>query len=325
MLLQTLTPGLLLLAALAPTAQQENPNAPKPRDPSSATTRDPRASTQQPGDTGPLLRRGDRLIGTEIVDASGASVGRVDDLVLRSNGEIAFAIVKTAEGTKYYPVPWSQLHFPIVSDPSNPDPTLRDERATLRKGNELDKAPSFENAQWPDLEDPTAFDESSRFFGDMTEPIASDDELGIHRPTTFLRASQLTKQNILDVEGKPIGTMDLVVFDPTAGRANYATIHLRDARGNDLNTVAMPWEIVQVTRQAGHERFQVTLPGDRLQAAPQFRSGDAEWQAMSNRRYVDELYKYYSVRPYWTNSARPNGDSSSAASGRGTGDARQRR
>jgi len=82
-------------------------------------------------------------------------------------------------------------------------------------------------------------------------------------------------------------------------------VHLRDPQGADLRTVAMPWDVVQTTRQAGVDRFQVNVPMDRLQAAPQFRSGATEWQSMSSRRYLDDVYKHYAVAPYWTTRASP--------------------
>src|SRR5690349_22145711 len=58
------------------------------------------------------LQRGDTLVGLSVKDSSGTPLGRIDDIVLRADGSIAYAMVTGLDGsTTYYPVPWSSLRF----------------------------------------------------------------------------------------------------------------------------------------------------------------------------------------------------------------------
>ena len=60
--------------------------------------------------------RAKKVIGTDVKDASGRSIGKVEDIVLdKLSSNIMFAIVGfggfLGMGEKYHPVPWSTLDY----------------------------------------------------------------------------------------------------------------------------------------------------------------------------------------------------------------------
>jgi hypothetical protein len=71
--------------------------------------------------------------------------------------------------------------------------------------------------------------------------------------------------------------------------------------------VALPWESVQASRREDKDNFQVSVPPERFQAAPEFISGEEGWKRMSDPAFVREVYGYYSVRPYWNDAGADRG------------------
>jgi sporulation protein YlmC with PRC-barrel domain len=60
--------------------------------------------------------RAKKVIGTDVKDASGASIGKVEDIVLdKMSNNIMFAVVGFGGflgiGEKYHPLPWSTLDY----------------------------------------------------------------------------------------------------------------------------------------------------------------------------------------------------------------------
>lgn len=58
----------------------------------------------------------DKVIGTNVYDANGDSVGEVEKLVLgKTSGRVAYAVLSFGGflgiGTDYYPVPWETLSY----------------------------------------------------------------------------------------------------------------------------------------------------------------------------------------------------------------------
>jgi sporulation protein YlmC with PRC-barrel domain len=60
--------------------------------------------------------RAERVIGTEVKDTSGKSIGKIEDIVLeKTDNKIMFAVVGfgglLGVGEKYHPLPWSVLDY----------------------------------------------------------------------------------------------------------------------------------------------------------------------------------------------------------------------
>ncbi|HTF89603.1 MAG TPA: PRC-barrel domain-containing protein [Planctomycetota bacterium] len=257
------------------------------------------------------LQRSDKLIGTEIQDASGTKIGRINDLVLRGDGAIAYAVVAGSDGqSTLIPVPWRSLRFttPPAETPGAAGSVglSRPSVATLTSVDAArwKTAPNFDTTAWPKDNDLRVWDESDTFFA---PPAAAGGGVGVReasapRAGAFFRASKLQSQAVVDANGQPVGRLGQLVFDPAAGRLNYAAVSIDDASGANGRVVAMPWETLRASRLDEKDRFQLTAPRDRLTGAPEFAIGDEGWKQMSDPMWVGEMYNYYSVRPYWSSN-----------------------
>lgn len=294
-------------------------------------------STAQDGSaraSGLALQRGDKLLGMEVQDTSGAKLGQIDDLVLRADGSIAYATLALSGDTtgKLYPVPWRALEVRSLAAPTGgatggnspdatPSPNTRPDVVVLRAdAMKLKSAPSFERSAWPKANETMIFSKADSFFGQTGEPRsgatgegatgsgATDKGATDGRPveagatrdnaTTF-RATQLRNQAIADSSGAALGTLGQVVYDPRDGRVSYVAVSVTNAPGVSGRMIAVPWSTLRSSRQDDRNRFQLTTPTDRLQAAPQFRNGENDWRQMSDPAWVEQMYGYYSVKPYW--------------------------
>jgi len=279
------------------------------------------------GEQGRLaLQRSDKIIGADINDLNGKKIGRIDDLVLEPDGRIGYAIISgTTPDTmsKEYPIPWSMVKADMANDMTRSgEPTAGADRmnATDRyslsfDSTKLGTAPSFERTQWPKGNDVGVFTESDRFFGSSATARGSDNrsgrpvEAGMSNGTgTYFRASQLRNQSVNDASGTPIGTLGQVVIDPMSGRVNYVTFSSSSTAGANGRTVALPWQTLHASRMEDKNRFELGVAQDRLQSAPEFQNGEESWKRMSDPNYVNDVYSYYSVRPYWNERGMNGGN-----------------
>ena len=284
-----------------------------------------------------MLQRSDKLVGMRIQDKSQANVAVIDDMILTPNGQISYAVLSGVEPEnqgKLYVVPWSTLTVGSTAPPGQP-PTPGQpggmgsaatdaERATINIEREkLAKGPSFDRANWTKTSaDREYFSQVDTYYagsarGDTTgRPM----EAGAALSANAIRGSQLRNAPILDAQGQTIGNISTVVFDPSGSRVNYIALTLTNPNGGGARTIAVPWEALRTTRPqgdpkadpagktaAGPAQLMLTTPVEKLQGAPAFETGDVGWKQMSDPKWVNDLYTYYSVRPYWTTASDKSG------------------
>jgi len=269
------------------------------------------------------LQRSDKVIGTDITDQSGQKIGRIDDLILEPDGTIGYAIISGNSPdtmAKEYPIPWKQVRADMAGNNGrNGEPMAGADRSSGadRFSLSIDKsrlssAPSFDRTQWPKGTDSSIYNESDRFFGSSSLAGTPDSRGG--RPVeagasnrTYFRASQLRNQSVNDSAGMPMGTLGQLVIDPTQGRVNYVTFSTTSTAGATGRTVAVPWQAIRASQRDQKDRFELGVPQDRLQGAPEFKTGEENWKRMSDPNYVRDVYGYYSVRPYWNENGSGQG------------------
>jgi sporulation protein YlmC with PRC-barrel domain len=332
------TSSFLLISALLFSAAQDPSSKPpaqgKPQQPTSSTP----TTTSTPRETSGLsLQRGDKLIGMEVRDRSGARVAQIDDVILLPNGEIAYAVLAGSgpEGQKLYPVPWKsvQVHFaddragdPKMGDPKPGDPkagdpkpdtsaprdtpgSARTDHATLSiEKDRWTTGPSFDRSGWPTA-NRELYDRVDTFYGTTrakpdTGTSTSGKPVEAGAALTSTRGTQLTRQSIVDSTGATVGTINQVVFDPSQARVNYVAVVMPAREGAAARTIAVPFEALRYSRADDKSVYTLSTPADRLQNAPEFRTGDEGWKQMSDPKWVNQLYTYYAVRPYWNTTDR---------------------
>jgi sporulation protein YlmC with PRC-barrel domain len=314
--------GLIGWIASASTgfAQGGNPGQTPPAG-SQPGAQDPKARNPSTPDvkTGLTLQRGDKLVGMDVKDNTGTKIGRVEDLVLKPNGEIGYVVLSGSTPdtmAKQIVVPWRAFRPEIASAADRGgDPVAGVDRTNatdhlVRPADKarLGSAPSFDRMQWPKAGDTMVYAESDRYFGAGSTAGMPDDRTGRPveagaRTQTLFRLSQLRNQQVTDASGMPSGAITQVVVDPIAGRVNYVGYATTSVAGSPTRTVALPWESVQASRRDDKDNFQLRVQGDRLQTAPEFIGGEEGWKRMSDPAYVNEVYTHYQVRPYWNDGA----------------------
>jgi len=307
-------------------AAQEQPTKPKPPTPGTQAPGAQAPGSQTPGRTGDetklKLYPGDRLVGMDLFDSTGGRLGRIGDVVLRSDGRIAYVVTEaSADGSmKMYPIPWHALKFESnVADTASGMPASPGRVMTTFDKERFKTAPSFTSEQWSSDENANAFTEADRFYGQApprpgdtprAEPRPADAKRpeGSGMTASALRLTRFRNMSVTDASGRPVGTIGQVVVDPMSGRMNYVTLSLSDAAANG-RVVAIPWEAIHVSRENDRDRLQLAVPSERLSTAPQFQPGEESWKQMSDPAWVGQMYSFYSIRPYWTQpTERPGGE-----------------
>jgi sporulation protein YlmC with PRC-barrel domain len=188
----------------------------------------------------------------------------------------------------------------------------------------LRTAPSFEDNDWPKGTEVAAhFDEVDRFFRNETSMTGRPISASVRGPNTMvLRASKLEGRNIENASGEKVGDIQQIVFDTQNGRVAYVAVSMGGFLGVGDKLVAVPWEAINVrsstagaagagagSERDGDEKLILETSKDKLNAAPEFKSGDESWREMSDPNWMNRVYSHFSVRPYWqqgsTNPSQP--------------------
>jgi len=275
------------------------------------------------------LQPGEELMGRQLEQRTGNQLGRVNDYVIRSNGSIAYVVLDAPgadTGSAHYPIPWSQLQFDTLHHDATQSPSGGADKKGLDskgryvaqfEGDRLKGAPSFDGTKWP--RDNRAFDDSDTYYGTglrrgeggAARPAGTGTDAGDRGVGTTpasaqsdmrFRGSQFKEQVVVDSTGAPIGKIGRVAIDPVQGRVNYVTVSLSNVAGASGRTIAVPWSALNPMRSGETTQLRLNLPADKLQNAPQFKSGTADWAEMSDPNWVRSVYGYYGVQPYWNST-----------------------
>ena len=141
------------------TATDKTANMPAAKTPSTASeNRSTNYSGMKESRAWERTHRASKIIGMDVVNGKGEKVGDVEDIVLDSKGNVAYAVVSTGGflgmGDRLHAVPWSSLYTTTGKD----NFVLEVDRERLRS------APGFDQSNWPDVNDPKWSSENRRYF-----------------------------------------------------------------------------------------------------------------------------------------------------------------
>ncbi len=110
-----------------------------------------------------LAFRSSQLVGLPVHNAAGEDLGKIEDLVIDLNtGRIRYAALSfggfLGVGDKLFAVPWGALRMKTVGDDATFVLDVPKER--------LEKAPGFDNKNWPNMADPNWSREIDEYYGD---------------------------------------------------------------------------------------------------------------------------------------------------------------
>ncbi len=265
--------------------------------PATPQAQPPAKTTEKVQTMAPFCHKVGDILGSKVVNPRGEDLGKVEELVLDPHtGTIGYAVVSfggfLGMGDRLFAMPFSLFTAPMVDDDS-PEArfTLNIDKA------KLEKAPGFPKDNWPDIHSPQWGSTVDSFYGARPQEgvRAVDKNASLH----LCKASELIGQDIHNNNKDELGEIKELVLDPQRARVNYFVLSSGGFLGMGDRLIAVPWEGLKVTQDGRDVRYVLALPKERLQGAPQFDEKD--WRRMSDPAWIQELYTYYAVRPYWMN------------------------
>ena len=157
-------------------------------------------SLKQVQDTENLGRwRGSKLIGTEVKDAAGKTIGKIEDLIVEPGGRIPMAVLSfggfLGMGEKLYAVPWSAMRVER-GDRDNVVVMLDNVKKET-----LENAPSFSRDRWPDARDRRWGDDSRRYWSDSSITASVKSRLARERAGTLTKVDVDTEKGVVHLKG----------------------------------------------------------------------------------------------------------------------------
>ncbi|MCC5785651.1 MAG: PRC-barrel domain-containing protein [Phycisphaerales bacterium] len=259
----------------------------------------------------------DNIIGKDVVDPRGESLGSIDDLVIDlRKGEASFAVLAFG-GTLGFNR--DKVAVPMRAFTWD----NREERFVLNTTRErLEAAPDFDSDDLDKISEEGWIDRTMRAFGiergddrnaddrrntqqerqmrdrqrqdqqrrdrdDYRDRSSADDEEK-HKP--FAMGSDLDSIKIVTRDEEELGSIDQIVVDRNSGRVAFATLNHGGVLGIGADTVIFPWEALERTDD---KKFKVSINKNRLENAPEFDDEDK----LRDAAFVQSVYRFYQVRP----------------------------
>lgn len=256
------------------------------------------------------------VIGAKVTNPQGEDLGKIDDVAVYSNGQIAYAVLQyggvLGVGDKLFAVPWSLLRS------TNPaltggvvDKNDVDRHGDLKLSLNVDKerlksAPGFDKGKWPTTASNfEIFDASDKYYDNERRTADADrrtnggpvEASAARTPNTIVwRVSELKGKNLENSTGDKLGDIKEVYIDPSNGRINYVVASVGGFLGIGDRMVAVPWDAIKTTRMDNKEKLTLNTTKEQLEKAPQFKS---DMHEIADPMWIGNVYTYYSVRPYW--------------------------
>jgi sporulation protein YlmC with PRC-barrel domain len=303
-----LTVAVATLATLG-IAQDDKTQRQEPK-PQSTPTQSARTASHK---TPQILLARD-LVGRSVTNPANENIGKIEDVVVRPNGDIGFAVLSfggvMGVGEKLFAIPWSLLKTgdPMLKEPG--DPAAQD-AAHKRADNvkivlpidkeRLKNAPGFDKKNWPSLANADWTREVDTYYGpDTKDHQGRPMEAGAKLSTVAFKASDLKGMNVETPSGDKLGDIEDVAVD-IHGHVSYVVVSVGGFLGMGERHVAVPWRALQASTKEGDKK-KLLLPTtkERLEKAPQFSKAKDKWTQMTDPAWVETVYDYYSVEPYWT-------------------------
>jgi sporulation protein YlmC with PRC-barrel domain len=250
------------------------------------------------------------LIGYDIVNPEGETLGNVDEfLVDRNTGEIHLVVARTGGflgiGARSVLVPWEAMELthepgtePMAEDPNLVFVMNVDEETFAN-------APDVDMADWPGVPF-QEWDEASRaYWADHIEvlPVTGEPQA---QPQDLIRLTRVTGMDVRahmpppegqeqDERGEDIGNVEEMIVDHQEGRITYVVVDTSAFLEREDNLLLLPWNALQWDEE--HEWFVLhpEIDAAALEGAPGYtdideipRTDEPEWDA-ENRQYWEPI------------------------------------
>ncbi|GIZ50058.1 PRC-barrel domain-containing protein [Noviherbaspirillum aridicola] len=217
---------LLIAAAFPVLAQQASPNTGNPAVDAQAATR-----MNVPG--GGRDMRASEVIGKEVKNAAGETLGDIEDLVIDIDNQRVSYVLMSAGGL----LSLGDKQFAIPSERLQPGQRERDPLVLRVSKEELEKAPGFEPDKRPNFSEETYRGAVDRYF--------FKEERGRYTPSgaRLMSAEQLIGKDVNDRAAHSAGEIEDLVVNFGTGRT-YAVLEVNNALNPKDKLVALPLKAI---------------------------------------------------------------------------------
>lgn len=280
---------------------------------------------------------GSSLIGMQVVSPMGEDLGEVEDVIVVPGSSSAYAVLsfdkQLGMGDKLFVLPWSTFQDEVRAvvnnmdrdtdssrvdgdDPARGTAVNQDAKRTLVLSvdkQRLKQAPGFDKKNWPVTKDANWSSEIDGFYrqaeltpraertGDDARPVQASAR---NVSGNACRLSELKGRNVETPNGDNLGDVHDLAIDGE-GRVVYAVLSVGGFLGMGERMVAVPWDALKFSRENDKDanaKITMTTTKEQLENGPEFKKGREHERAMVEPRWVDNVYKHYSVTPYWAKS-----------------------
>jgi sporulation protein YlmC with PRC-barrel domain len=263
----------------------------------------------------PCIHLAKDLIGMKVVNPEGEHIGKIEDIVVRPSGEVAYAVLSFGGfmglGDKLFAMPWTVLTSRVssLSKPEDSDASKNDGKLLLTlplDKERMKKAPGFDKNNWPVMTTPDWAKDIDSYYAKDHGPIAAHPvEASAHVSQITWKCTDLTGFDVKTPSGEKLGDVKEIAVD-TGGRINYVVLSVGGFLGLGERLVAVPWEALKFSVEADKgdkaDKRMITLAvtKEQLENAPQFKESKDSFPEMCDPAWMTRMYEFYSVRPYWT-------------------------
>jgi sporulation protein YlmC with PRC-barrel domain len=114
-----------------------------------------------------------------------------------------------------------------------------------------------------------------------------------------LSATTLIGNEVENGEGELLGKIEEIMIDRHTGDVAYAVLSFGGFMGLGEKLFAVPWQAL--TLDTDEQVFIFDVTKNRLEDAPGFDKKN--WPRSGDREFVDLVYSYYAIPPYYTHRA----------------------
>jgi len=131
----------------------------------------------------------------------------------------------------------------------------------------------------------------------------------------LITATRALGEQVVDQEGKKLGSIRDLAVDLTHGRIAFALLQLEPSDGDEDRRYPVPWTALSYPadgRETREMRFTLRMDGDRLKEAVSIPAD--QLSELTSSRLGEQVYAFFNERPYWDTGSRLRGEPTSPLS-----------
>jgi sporulation protein YlmC with PRC-barrel domain len=259
------------------------------------------------------LQRASQLIGLNLKNTAGETLGEIHDLAVDiNNASVPFVIVShggvAGVGGDLTAMPWKAIRYANGQQPSATIDMTKDR---------LEQAPEFTSDNWTKLNDRTW---TGQFYEYHSVKTADGERTTIARgeikPVSIVQGSDVVGMDLHNRQNEDLGEIEDFMIDANTGRIGYAVLSFGGVLGIGEKLFAVPWQ--SLSMNAERNQFVINADKNKLKNAPGFDKNN--WPDMADLRWSKDVHEFYGSDPNWI-YGYSGGDNNQAAKGWGVNDA----